>query len=115
MGLLQTRLSTIDRSEAIRLAPAAGLMIVWLALMPSGGGFDAGSWLPAGLALLGLLAVAAFGAGTLLPAARAPRIALGAFAAFTLLNFLSIAWSAAPADALEASDLLLTTLASGWI
>ena len=35
MGLLRIRLSTVDRGEAIRLLPAAGLMVVLIVLMPS--------------------------------------------------------------------------------
>ena len=103
-----------DRAEAVRLLPSVGVLVVWAVLMPLAGGFEPQYWLPAGLVLLGLLAVAMVGGGRLLPAGRPARLALGAFAAFTAWNFLSIAWSDAPGSSLEASDLLLVTLLGAW-
>jgi hypothetical protein len=103
-----------DRAELVRLAPGIGVLLTWLALMPMGGGFAAADRLPAGLVLLGLLAVAVAGSRRLLPAPREARWALLCFAAFTAWSFLSIAWSDAPGDAWEAADTLLVTLLGAW-
>ncbi len=103
-----------DRYEAVRLLPSAGVLAVWTVLMFEAGGFDEGTWHPAGLVLLGLLFVAAVGSGRLLPAAPLARNALLALAAFTAWCFLSTLWSDAPGTTFEAADLLLVALLGCW-
>src|SRR4051794_7336582 len=104
----------IDRAEAVSLIPAAGVLVTWAVLMGFGGGFEPSRHLPAGLVLVGLLALAMIGGGRVLPPGRAARIALGCFAAFVAWSFLSMTWSAAPANGWAESDLLLLTLVSSW-
>src|SRR4051794_18417201 len=103
-----------DATERVALLPAAGVLALWGALMPAAGGFDPSDWLLAGLGLIGLLVVSAVGAGRLIPDGTAPRAALGALGALTVLSFASIAWSDAPGSSWEAADLLLTTLLAAW-
>ncbi len=114
MSRLRDHLGLTHPAELVRMLPAAGVLAVWIALMPQDGGFNAADRLPAGLVLAGLLAVAAVGGRRVLPAAGPARWALLAFTAFTAFNFLSIAWSDAPGSAWEASNLLLVTLLGAW-
>ena len=104
-----------DRAETVALLPAMGVLITWIALMPASGGFSQSDQALAGLALAGLLAMAAIGSGRILPAGREVRLALGAFAAFTALSFLSIAWADAPGTAWSTADSLLVTLLAAWV
>lgn len=89
-------------------------MAVWTFLMFRSGGFQPGTWLPAGLILLGLLFFTVIGNGRVLPPSGPARLALAALAGYTAWCFLSIAWSDAPGDSWEAADLLLVGLTGAW-
>ena len=115
MTSLRSPSAIFSAGTLVRLLPALGVLAVWTALMPAAGGFDPRDWYPAGLVLLGLLTVAVVGGRTVLPPGRWTRTALLAFAAFTALNLLSIAWSDAPGNAWETSNLLLVALLGAWV
>jgi O-antigen ligase len=102
-------------SELARLLPAAGVLVTWAVLMFSSGGYDVGTWLPAGLVLAALLVLAAVGGGRLLPPGRNERRALGALLAFTAWCFVSIAWSDARGPSWEAANLLLVVSLGAWV
>ncbi len=103
----------LDAYELTRMLPAAGVLTVWAVLMFRSGGYRPGTWLPAGIVLLGLLAVAIVGSGQILPPAPARR-PLQILIAFTAWCYLSLLWSDAPGTALEAANLLLLALAGAW-
>jgi hypothetical protein len=104
----------LDLYALSRALPAAGVLIVWAALMFQSGGYYPGAWLPAGLVLIALLVLAWAGAGRLLPLPGNARNALLALLAFTAWCFLSIAWSDAPGKTAEAANLLLVALVGAW-
>ncbi len=104
-----------DRTEIVRLLPALGVLVVWTALLPGAGGFNPRDWLPAGIVLIALTAVAMAGNRRLLPPPGPLRVSLLALAAYTVWSFLSMTWSVAPGAGWDAANLLLVTLASGWI
>ncbi len=84
----------------------AGLLVLWAIL---GGGYDAGTWYPSALALLGVLAaVLVAGRAHRLP--RALVCALGFLAAYVAWSYLSILWAGSPGDALEGSNRALLYL-----
>src|SRR4051795_4939957 len=93
LAALRRHVGITDWAELVHLIPAAGVLVVWIVLMPSAGGFDADAWLPAGLALTALLVLAVAGGGRVLPTSRPARIALLGFAAFVAWNLLSLLWS----------------------
>lgn len=103
----------LDLYELSRLLPAVGVLVVWTVLMFKAGGYAPGTWMPAGLVLLGLLTVAIVGGGRILPPAPARR-PLVVLIAFTGWCYLSLLWSDAPGTTLEASNLLLVGLAGAW-
>lgn len=105
----------LDDLELVRLAPAAGVVAVWAAQMFTSGGYRPGTWMPAGLVTLGLLALAVLGGGRSLPSAPGVRRPLLALLAFTAWCFASIAWSDAPGLAWEAANLLLVGVAGAWV
>jgi hypothetical protein len=99
------------RSEGIVLVPAlpaVALLVYWTA---HGGGYAPSTWEPSALVVLGLLVatVAGLGLGRL-TLSRPAAIALAALAAYVAWSYLSIAWAAAPGDALEGSDRALLYL-----
>src|SRR3954465_15091923 len=84
----------------------------FLVLVPLDGGQPVTRWVPAGLALLALLGVAALALPWTGWGARpvAVRVALGALAAFTAWSFASIAWADDGGAALEGADRTLLYL-----
>jgi hypothetical protein len=99
------------RSEGIVLVPAlpaVALLVYWTA---HGGGYAPSTWEPSALVVLGLLAatVAGLGLGRV-ALSRPAAIALAALAAYVAWSYLSIAWAAAPGDALEGSNRALLYL-----
>jgi O-antigen ligase len=105
----------LDREEALRLLPAAGVLITWTVLMFDAGGFRPTTFLPAGLVILALLVLAALAQGRVLPEALPVRRALLVLAAFTGWCFVSVLWSDARGSTWEASNLLLIGLAGAWV
>ncbi|HET6448885.1 MAG TPA: O-antigen ligase family protein, partial [Conexibacter sp.] len=99
------------RSEGIVLVPALSaiaLLVYWAA---HGGGYATTTWEPSALVVLGLLAATVAGVGlTRVALSRASAIALAALAAYTLWSYLSIAWAAAPGDALDGANRTLLYL-----
>lgn len=99
------------RSEGIVLVPAllaVGLLVFWAA---HGGGYEPTTWEPSGLLLLGLLVVTVAGLGfDRMRLGRPLRIALGLLAAYVAFSYLSIAWAAAPGEALDGSNRALLFL-----
>ena len=95
--------------------PAAAVLALWAALIPASGGFFTIDWAPAGLAALAVLATWAVATGRLIPPGGPARLLLGAFAALTAFNALSLLWADAPAIGLEAVALMITVLAFAWI
>jgi O-Antigen ligase len=108
------RLSGMDAAEVVHLVPAIGVFVVVVVLMFSSGGFHPTAWLPAGAALACLLVLAIVGGRRILPVGRPARLALLALIAFAAWNLLSVLWSDAPGDAWEASQLLLVTVLAAW-
>lgn len=106
--------SRLDTFELLRLAPSAGVLVVWGVLMNVSGGFRPGTWLPAGLLLAGLLALAITGGRRVLPEPGPARLALLCLIGLTAWSFLSLLWSDAPALTWEAADLLLVALLGAW-
>jgi hypothetical protein len=99
------------RSEGIVLIPAlaaVALLVYWAA---HGGGYATTTWEPSALVVLGLLAATVAGVGlSRLRLSRPSAIALAALAAYTLWSYLSIAWAAAPGDALDGANRTLLYL-----
>jgi hypothetical protein len=95
-------------------APAAILLVLWLAGIAASGAYFPSAWYP-GAAFAALLAiVTAVASGRRLPASRPARVALLAFAALVALNYLSILWASSPGNALSAANELLLYLAVAW-
>jgi len=99
------------RTEGIVLVPAlavVALLVYWAA---HGGGYAATTWEPSALVVLGLLAATVAGLGLdRIRLSRPAAIALGALAAYTAWSYLSIAWAAAPGDALDGANRTLLYL-----
>jgi hypothetical protein len=99
------------RADVVPLVGAAPALAVFTWWTFAEGGYDPGRWLPGTLVLLAAVAVAVVALGR---AARPPRallVALGAFAAYTIVSYLSILWAGAPGPALEGSHRTLAYLA----
>jgi O-antigen ligase/Flp pilus assembly protein TadD len=88
--------------------PAVALLVYWTA---HGGGYAPSTWEPSAVVVLGLLvaAVAGLGFGRL-ALSRPAAISLAALTAYVAWSYLSIAWAAAPGDALEGSNRALLYL-----
>jgi tetratricopeptide (TPR) repeat protein len=99
------------RSEGIVLVPAlpvVGLLVYWAA---HGGGYAATTWEPSALLVLGLLLATIVGLGPArLRLGRPLALALAALSAYVAWSYLSIAWAAAPGDALDGSNRALLYL-----
>jgi hypothetical protein len=99
------------RSEGAALVPALpviGLFVYWAA---HGGGYAATTWDPSALVVLGLLVAAVAGLGRArLRCSRLLALALAALTGYVAWSYLSIAWAAAPGDALEGSNRALLYL-----
>jgi tetratricopeptide (TPR) repeat protein len=104
------RLQATLRSSPVTVPAfvALALSIVWLT---SQAGYPLTHWAPGGLLVLALLGIAAAVNGLHLGELPKPvKIALGAFAAYTALSFLSILWADVPADAWEGANRTLLYL-----
>ena len=104
-----------DRLAALARRPELipGLLGVaaFIVLAASEGGWEVTSWAPAGLFMLGLLAVAAFAyRGRLRELDRACRIAILLLAAFVAWSFASIAWADVEGTALDGANRALAYL-----
>jgi O-Antigen ligase len=93
------------------LVPAllvVALLVYWAA---HGGGYATSTWEPSALAVLGLSVATAIGLGpSRTRLSRPAALALGALAAYVAWSYLSIAWAASPADALDGSNRALLFL-----
>lgn len=94
--------------------PVTGVLLTWIALVPSQGGFVARDWLPAGVALAGLLALAALGTSRSLPVAVWSRRILIAFAVLIGWSLLSVLWADARGAAWETANLGVVALLGAW-
>jgi len=99
------------RTEGVVLVPAliaVGLFVYWGA---HGGGYEPTTWEPSALLVLGLLVATVAGLGfDRLRLSRPLQLALGLLAAYVAFSYLSIAWAAAPGDALDGSNRALLYL-----
>lgn len=99
------------RSEGFVLVPgllAVALLVYWGA---HGGGYEPTTWEPSALLVLGLLVATVAGLGLdRLRLARPLALALALLAAYVAFSYLSIAWAAAPGDALDGSNRALLYL-----
>jgi len=85
-----------------------GILIAWAV---ADGGYAVPTWVPGGLALLGLLAVGlAVAPQRLAELPRALVVALGALAGFTLWSYASMLWADDPAVAWEGANRTLVFL-----
>jgi tetratricopeptide (TPR) repeat protein len=93
------------------LVPAlfvVGLFVYWGA---HGGGYDATTWEPSALLVLGLLVATAAGLGLgRLRASRPLSIALALLTAYVGFSYASIAWAQSPGEALDGSNRALLFL-----
>jgi hypothetical protein len=81
------------------------LLVYWAA---HGGGYAPTTWEPSALVVLGLLAATVFGLGfARIRLTRASAIGLAALGLYVAWSYLSIAWAAAPGDALDGSNRTL--------
>lgn len=93
------------------LVPALAVVALLLYWAAAGGGYPPTTWLPSGLAVLGLLVATLAGLG--LGRVRLPRslaIALALLGGYVAFSYLSILWAASPGDALEGSNRALLYL-----
>ncbi len=87
---------------------AVGVFAAWSAV---DGGFASTWWLPGGLFLLGVAAVAAVGgAVSRLHVGRLQAVSLAAFAALTCWSFLSLLWAEVKGDAWDGANRTLVYL-----
>jgi tetratricopeptide (TPR) repeat protein len=109
------RMALAAASPAAPFLAAAGILGVWLGLVPASGGYFERDWAPAALALLGLLVAVVLGGGRLLPAQRPATVALVLLGGLVALNFLSLLWAGSPGSAWVASNKLLMYLVVAWL
>ena len=100
--------------EALPFLPAAGVLVTWIVLMPSDGGYFPRDWLPAGMVIAGLWFVAVVGGGRLVPRGVSERAALGALALLCTLAFASTAWADAAGTAFATAAQFLTVVLAAW-
>lgn len=105
---------TPNLTGLIRLLPAAGVLALWIALMPAHGGYFARDWSPAGLAVLGLWLVAVASGGRLLPPGRTAKVALLALAGLGAFAYLSILWADAAGTAWGTANQYATVVFAVW-
>ena len=87
---------------------AVALLVYWGA---HGGGYEPTTWEPSALLVLGLLVATVAGLGfDRIRLARPLQLALGLLTGYVAFSYLSIAWAAAPGDALEGSNRALLYL-----
>jgi tetratricopeptide (TPR) repeat protein len=101
-------------SRAIPFLPAAIAIAGWVAWSHFDGAYFPDTWYPSALLALGVLAVAVFGNGRVVPASHPAQVALACFAGFVAWSFLSLAWSGSPGTGWETSNKLLLYLALVW-
>src|SRR5438093_9118064 len=97
---------------AVRLAPCLLVLALWLAVIPSSGGYFPRTWYPAALTSLLIFCAMCVARRRAIPADRTARVVLGLFAALVAWSFLSIAWAGSPGSAWEAANKLLLVLAA---
>jgi hypothetical protein len=96
------------RTEGVVLVPALAVVALFVYWAAQGGGYAPTTWEPSALVVLGLLAATVFGLGfDRISLPRASAVALGALAVYVAWSYLSIAWAAAPGDALAGSNRTL--------
>lgn len=100
--------------SAARMLPAAGVLGLWVALMPADGGYFSRDWSPAGLVVAGLWLVTVIAGGRLLPAGRPARVGVLALAGLAAFAFLSITWAASPGTAWATANQFLTVVLAVW-
>jgi O-antigen ligase len=87
---------------------AVALFVIWAT---DQAGYPLTHWAPGGVIVLALLALAVATVGIRAGDIPTPvKVALGCFAGYTALSFISIAWAAAPGDAWEGADRTLLYL-----
>jgi len=104
----------LDVAELARMVPAFGIGVVWAVLMFNSGGYHPQAWMPAGLVVVALFALAVVGSGRLLPPAGAARTALLLLLGFTGWCYVSITWSDGRGPSWEAANLLLVSVLAAW-
>jgi len=99
------------RSEAVVLVPALAAVALFVYWGAHGGGYEATTWEPSALLVLGLLVATVAGLGpSRLRVARPLGLALALLGGYVAFSYLSIAWAAAPGDALDGSNRALLYL-----
>lgn len=99
----------------LALASAAMVLSAWMVWIATSGGYSASVWYPSALVALSLWAAVIIGGRRLLPETKFARIALLAFVALVVVNYLSILWAGSPGSALDASNELALYLLVAWI
>jgi O-antigen ligase len=106
-----TKRLTASLREAPSTAPALAAVALFVVWATDQAGYPVTHWGPGGMIILALLGVAVGVVGLHAADVPAPvRIALGCFAAYTALSFLSILWAAVPGDAWEGANRTLLYL-----
>ncbi len=113
------KLTAVLRESPVAV-PAIAAVALFVAWSSEQAGYPLTHWAPGGLIVLALLGLALGAMG--LRAGEVPlavRVALGAFAAYVALSFLSIIWASAPAEAWEGANrtllyLLVFALFAWW-
>ncbi len=106
-----TRRLTASLREAPATVPALAALVLFVVWASSQAGYPVTHWAPGALIVLALFGIAL--ATVRLRVSQIPVpvfIALGAFAAYTALSYLSILWAAVPGDAWEGANRTLLYL-----
>src|SRR3954447_11662616 len=96
---------------AVRIAPCALLVCLWLLLIPPSGGYFPRSWYPAAVASVLGFFFGLFAARARIAPSRPLQAALVLFAAVVAWAFLSMTWAPSPGSAWEAANKLILVLA----
>ena len=116
---MASRLATSLR-EAPATVPALAAVALFAIWATDQAGYPLTHWAPGGVIVLTLLTLAVATIGFRVGDIPTPvRIALGCFAGYTALSFISIAWAAVPGDAWEGANrtllyLLVFALFASW-
>ncbi len=95
--------------------PAAGALCAAVAALATDGGYYPRNYLPIGLALVALLAVAMFAGGRALPPRGAGRAPLILFVAGVGWSLASMLWTGSSASTFDAVAKLIVLLAVAWL
>src|SRR5258708_7456600 len=102
---------TASLREAPATVPALAAMALFVVWTTDQAGYPVTHWGPGGLIVLALFVLAVGFVGLRLSEIPlAVRLAIGCFAAYTALSFLSILWASVPGDAWEGANRTLLYL-----